>query len=86
MKWRKKDGPGRYIAPIACAGVMTVLMLGFIWLMAWGFETDPAGAPPAPLFALLLGLPAAVIAGVTAALIQRLRELGRGEEDDAKRF
>lgn len=86
MNWKKAGGSGRYIALIACAVVMTVLMLGFIWLMAWDFKTDPAGAPPAPLSALLLGLPAAVIAGVIAALIQRLRELGRGEEDDAKRF
>lgn len=86
MNWRKKDGPGRYLAPIACAVLMTVLMLGIIWLMVWGFKTDPAGAPPVPLEALLVGLPLAVIVGVISALIQRLRELGRGEDDDAKRF
>lgn len=86
MNWRKKGGPGRYIAPIVCAVLMTVLMLGFIWLMVWGFESDPAGAPPAPLMALLAGLPAAVIVGVISALIQRLRELGRGEDNNAKNF
>ncbi|WP_312938581.1 hypothetical protein [Oscillibacter sp.] len=86
MNWRNKDGPGRYIAPIACAVLMTVLMLGIIWLMVWGFETDPAGAPPMPLMALLVGLPAVVIVGVISALIQRLRELGQREEEDAKHF
>ena len=86
MNWKKRDGPGRYIAPIACAVLMTVLMLGFIWLMIWSFKADPVGAPPTPLLALLVGLPAAVIVGVISALMQRLRELGRGEEDDAKRF
>ncbi|WP_293010170.1 MULTISPECIES: hypothetical protein [unclassified Oscillibacter] len=86
MNWRKRGGPGRYLAPIACAVFMAVLMLGMIWLMVWVFETDPAGIPPAPVAALLLALPAAVIVGVIWALIQRLRELGQGEEEDAKRY
>ncbi|WP_369282910.1 hypothetical protein [Oscillibacter sp. GMB15532] len=86
MNWKKAGGPGRYVAPIVCAVLMSLLMLGMMWLMVWGFETDPAGAPPTPLLALLIGFPAVVIAGVIGALIQRLRELGRKEEDDAKRF
>lgn len=86
MNRQKSGGRGRYAAPIVCAVLMALLMLGLIWLMVWGFETDPAGAPPLPLLALLLAIPAAVIVGVALALIQRLRELNRREEDDAKRF
>ena len=61
-------------------------MIGVIWLMLWGFDTDPAGAPPMPVLALFIGIPAVVIIGVGIALIQRLREIGKREEDDARRF
>ena len=66
--------------------LMAVLMLGVIWLVAWAVKTDPAGAPPLPVLGLILAIPAVVIVGVAIALAQRLREIGRREEDDARRF
>ena len=37
-----------------------------------------------PLMAVLVSIPGAVILGTLLALWQRLREIGRGELDDAK--
>ena len=76
----------RYVAPILSAVVMTVFMAGMIWLLLWAFETDPLGAPPLPLLALLIAIPAVVIFGVGIALYQRIRELGRTKDDDYKNY
>ena len=76
----------RYAAPVAVTVLMTVLMAGIIWLLLWAFETDPAGAPPLPVLALLLAIPAAVAVGMVIALTQRIREIGRNELDDAKKY
>lgn len=76
----------RYAAAIGAAAVMVILMAGYIWLLLWAFEEDPAGAPPFPLLALLVAIPGAVVLGVILALISRLREIQKGEEDDAKQY
>ena len=68
------------------AEALLIRMAGLIWLFLWSFDTDPAGAPPLPLLALLVAIPAAVILGVVVALVQRIHEIGRGEEDDAKKY
>lgn len=76
----------RYVAPVLMTVLMAVLMAGLIWLFLWSFDTDPAGAPPLPLLALFVAIPAVVILGVVIALVQRIHEIGRGEEDDAKKY
>ena len=76
----------RYVAPVAVTVLMVLLMLGLIWLFLWAFETDPAGAPPLPLLAVFLAIPAIAALGVIVSLVQRIREIGRREIDDAKQF
>lgn len=76
----------RYLAPIAITLLMALLMGGCVWLFLWAFETDPMGAPPLPLLALLLSIPVLVALGVVLALVQRIREIDRGEEDDARKY
>ena len=78
--------PIRYAAAVIAALVMTAFMAGVIALMVWGFTVEAAEAPPLPLIVVLVALPAAVILGVLLALIQRIREIQRGEEDDAKNY
>ena len=78
--------PIRYVAPVVVTVLMVVLMLGLIWLFLWAFETDPAGAPPLPLLAVFVAVPALVALGVIVSLVQRIREIGRREIDDAKQF
>ena len=40
----------------------------------------------AVLLAVLVAIPGAVALGVAVALVLRIREIGRGEEDDAKKY
>lgn len=76
----------RYVAPVLVTVLMTALMAGLMALMVWGFLTDPADAPPLPLLAALVALPGVVIFGVCLALYQRVKEIRKGEIDDAKRY
>ena len=76
----------RYVAPIVVTILMTILMAGMIALMVWAYTSNPAEAPPMPLMVLFIAIPAFVIAGVLLALFQRLIEIRKGEEDDAKNY
>ena len=76
----------RYLAPVLSAIVMALLMGAMIWLFLWAFESDPIGAPPLPLLALFIAVPAVVILGVVIALVQRVREISRSKEDDYKNY
>ena len=76
----------RYVAPVVVTVLMVLLMLGLIWLFLWAFETDPAGAPPLPVLALFVAVPAVMALGVIVSLVQRIREIGRREIDDATQF
>jgi len=86
MDKQKHDAKKQYIAPVIVTIAMAVLMAGLIWLLLWAFKTDPAGAPPLPLVALFVAIPGMVILGVVIALVQRFRELGRNEADEAKHY
>jgi hypothetical protein len=65
---------------------MVVLMAAVMGLLLWAFLADPADAPPVPILVGLLAIPAVVIFGVLLALVQRWREIRRGEEDAAKQY
>ena len=76
----------RYVAPAAVTAVMVTLMAGLMALMLWGFTTDADQAPPLPLVAVLVAIPGVIILGVLLALIQRIREIEKGEIDDARKY
>ncbi len=76
----------RYLPALVASVVMIVLMVGMIALMLWAFKVDPVGAPPWPLLALLIGIPAVIILGVLLAVVQRMKEIGKGEEDEARKY
>lgn len=78
--------PARYAGAAVWAVLTTALMAAIIALMVWAFTVDPADAPPLALLAVLVAIPAVVILGVLLALFQRIKEIRKGEEDDAKRF
>ena len=84
---QKRDAPPvRYVAPVVMAILMSALMAGLIGLMIWLYVTDPAEAPPLPLLAALAAIPGVVILGVLLAMMQRIRDIQKGEEEDAKEY
>lgn len=83
---QRQDIRIRYAAPIAVAAVMVLLMAALAGLMLWAFIVDPAEAPPLAIVVLLVMLPVMVILGVLLALGQRIKEIGKGEVDDARQY
>ena len=83
---QRQDVRIRYVAPVTITLLTVLLMGGLAALILWGTSVDPAGAPPCALVLVLMGMPAVVIGGVVLALFQRIQEIGKGEEDDARQF
>ena len=84
----KQSGDVRtsYLAPVVITVVFVALMAVLGALLLWGFRADPAGAPPFWFIMVMLGIFAAVAVGVVLALVQRLKEIVKGEMDDAKHY
>ena len=78
--------PVRYAGAVVMALLTTALMAALIVLMVWGFTVDPADAPPLALLLVLVAIPGVIILGVLLALFQRIKEIRKGEEDDAKNY
>ena len=76
----------RYVPPALAAVVMILLMAGVIALLVWAYTVDPQDAPPMALMVGLVAIPGVVILGILLALIQRWREIGRGEADEARKY
>ena len=76
----------RYVAPVAVAAVVTAVMAGILALMIRGYIHAPDQMPPIPLLALLIAMPFLVLGGLYIALYQRLKEIRKGEMEDAKRY
>ena len=68
------------------AGLFTAIMLLTIGIMAWSFCVDPQDVPPLPLLVVLFGIPAACIVGTLKVLVDRLKEIGKGEEDAYRNY
>ena len=72
----------------ACIGaaIFVALMVFSIATMAWAFYTDPQDTPPLPLLIVLFGIPAGCIVGTVKVLIDRIEEIGKGEEDAYRNY
>lgn len=74
------------LAPVIACLLMVLIMLGMMFLMGWSVAAQPQDAPPMPVMAFFMGVPLLVIVGVVLALFQRIREIGKGEIDDARKY
>ena len=83
---QKRDVRTRYVAPVVITVLFVALMAGAIGLFLWAILMDPEESPPLPLIAVTIAVPALMIVGVVYALVLRIREIGKGEIDDAKRY
>ena len=72
----------------ACIGaaLFVALMAFVIATMAWAFYSDPQEAPPLPLLIVLLGIPVGCIVGTLKVLLERIEEIGKGEEDAYRNY
>lgn len=83
---QKEDVRIQYVGPVVAALVMILLMVGVMVLLMWAYTVEPEGAPPPAVMVVFLLVPAVVIVGVLMALLQRVREIGKGEIDRAKQY
>ena len=83
---QRQDVSIRYVAPVAITLATVLLMGGFTALMCWLSLYDGAEGMPRLVILIIAALPLPVIAGVVFSLLQRIREIGKGEEDDAKNY
>ena len=81
---QKQDVRIRYVAPVVVAVALVALMAAMTCVMLWAYCMDPEDAPPLAITLVMAAVPLLVIAGMLYALIQRIREIGKGEIDDAK--
>ena len=79
---KKKKKSGSMISAVVFCGLMIMVSV----LLIWAFRTDPAGAPPLPIFLVLVAIPLVFAAGAIAALMQRMKEIDGGEEDAASKY
>ena len=83
---QKQDVRIRYVAPIVVTVLLVALMAAMMGVMLWGYCIDPGDAPPLAITLVMAAMPLLVIAGMLYALVQRIREIGKGEIDDAKKY
>lgn len=76
----------QYVAPTIVTLLMIALISAFIVLIIWGYLSSPADAPPLWFLWVCIAIFLAIGAGVILALIQRIREIGKGEIDDARHY
>ena len=81
-----QDIKKRYIAPVAVTAVVVTFMAALSGLLLWALTISPEDAPPIWFVLVIIGFFAAVGVGCVAALTQRIREIQKGEIDDAKKY
>lgn len=76
----------RYIAPVVVTAVVVTFMTALSGLLLWALTISPEDAPPIWFVLVIIGFFAAVGVGCVTALAQRIREIQKGEIDDAKKY
>ena len=82
MDVKKRDQKKKY-GPLIATAVVIVFMGVVIALQIWGEIVEPM---PIPLVLIFLAIPFVVIVGTVMALIQRLKEIEGGEENEASKY
>ena len=77
---KKRESPR---GAIFSAAVILLLLVWIFGLYLWCMEEDPM---PAWLFVILEAVPVVSIIALLAALVQRLREIKKGELDEADKY
>ena len=72
----------------ACIGaaLFIALMAFVIGIVAWSVYTDPTEAMPLWVVIIVLAIPVGCIIGTLKVLIERIEEIGKGEEDAYRNY
>lgn len=76
----------RYVAPVLVTLFMVIFMTGMSGLVIWAYRMEPEESPPVWFLAMIIALFVSIGGGVMLALVQRIREIGKGEIDDARYY
>lgn len=76
----------RYKGACIGAGLFIALMAFVIALVVWAALVDPTDAPPLFMLAVLIGIPVACIIGTLMVLVDRIKQIGKGEEDAYRNY
>ncbi len=76
----------RYVAPVVISFLFILLMTGIFSLLLWAYIAKPQDAPPLSFIIFLLTIPVIAVGGILLALYQRIKEIGKGEIDNAKKY
>ena len=87
MNIERTDRKGERIRGACVGAALFVALMAFvIATMAWTFYSDPQEAPPLPLLIVLFGIPVGCIVGTLKVLLERIEEIGKGEEDAYRNY
>lgn len=73
----------KMVGPVIAAAIFVVLFGVFLGMILWGNTLEPV---PWPLLIVLVLIFVALIVGILLALSQRIREIKKGEEDEALHY
>jgi DNA-binding transcriptional MerR regulator len=76
----------RYQGACIGAGIFIALMAFVIAMLVWAFLADPENAPPLPLMLVLGAIPVGCIIGTLVVLADRIKQIGKGEEDAYRNY
>jgi DNA-binding transcriptional MerR regulator len=76
----------RYQGACIGAGIFIVMMAMVIAFMVWAMLADPENAPPLPVIIVVVAIPAACIVGTLIVLFDRIKQIGKGEEDAYRNY
>ncbi|MBR3785067.1 MAG: MerR family transcriptional regulator [Firmicutes bacterium] len=83
---QKEDIRVQYVVPVVIAALAIAFIAGGIALIIWSYGAYPEDAPPMAFVVFCVLLLLGVAGGIVLALIQRIREIGKGEVHDARRY
>lgn len=82
-----KDQKKSLFYPKLIASLVTLFMVALITFFLWAFHTDPTDAPPVFLIiTLFISMPIITIIGIITVTRQRLKEIKKGELDEASKY
>lgn len=83
---QQEDVRVQYMVPILISTLVIAFIICMITLVIWDYHSTPEEAPPLALIIIGIGILSLIGVGVVMALFQRIKEIGKGEVNDARKY